>query len=107
MRLKTSGNGFRINIQRLRITFCNLKKKPKKDMIKANIGGNSVLAIITNNLRNRRLFFLILRRTGYFTIDMEKYYCGNTIYIMPIDDKYLLGILNSRIFFFYYCTVSS
>jgi type I restriction-modification system DNA methylase subunit/predicted type IV restriction endonuclease len=40
---------------------------------------------------------------GNFTLDDDgKYYCSNTAYIIGSDDKYLLGLLNSKLITFYY-----
>jgi hypothetical protein len=40
---------------------------------------------------------------GNFTFDWEgKFYCVNTAYIIPSTNKYLLGVLNSRLMTFYY-----
>jgi len=40
---------------------------------------------------------------GNFTLDGEgKYYCVNTAYIMSNSEKYLLGILNSKLITFFY-----
>ena len=44
---------------------------------------------------------------GNFTMDLNGAYCANTAYIIPVDDKYLLGILNSRLITFVYQNISS
>ena len=45
---------------------------------------------------------------GNFTLDIEgNFYCGNTGYIIGSDDKYLLGILNSKLITWYYRNISS
>lgn len=45
---------------------------------------------------------------GNFTFDCEgKYYSVNTTYIIPTDDKYLLGILNSSLITQFYKSISS
>ncbi len=41
------------------------------------------------------------------TYDSNKNYCVNTAYIIPLDDKYLLGILNSNLIQFIYTKISS
>jgi adenine-specific DNA-methyltransferase len=41
------------------------------------------------------------------TYDNKGFYCVNTAYIIPVDDKYLLGILNSKLVHFYYLKISS
>ena len=41
-------------------------------------------------------------------IDRNKnFYCANTAYIVPVDDKFLLGILNSSLVQYYYSKISS
>ena len=44
---------------------------------------------------------------GNFTYDSDGIFCGNTAYIIPVDDKYLLGILNSKLITFIYSSISS
>jgi len=45
---------------------------------------------------------------GNFTFDEKgEYYCGNTAYIIGSDDKYLLGLLNSKLITFYYKNTSA
>ncbi|MGE0637788.1 MAG: TaqI-like C-terminal specificity domain-containing protein [Bacteroidia bacterium] len=39
--------------------------------------------------------------------DDKNFYCVNTAYIIPVDDKFLLGILNSNLVHYYYSKVSS
>jgi len=41
------------------------------------------------------------------TYDTESYFCGNTAYIIPVEDKFLLGILNSNLIQFCYSKLSS
>jgi hypothetical protein len=41
------------------------------------------------------------------TYDINKFYCVNTAYIIPKDDKYLLAILNSNLIQFLYLNISS
>jgi adenine-specific DNA-methyltransferase len=45
--------------------------------------------------------------TVSFTYDTEGYFGGNTIYFIPTDDFYLLGVLNSKVVEFFYKQVSS
>jgi len=55
-----------------------------------------------------KIIFPDMAPRGYFTLDEEgKYYCLNSGYIIPVCDKYLLGILNSKVFSFYYGNISS
>jgi predicted type IV restriction endonuclease len=45
---------------------------------------------------------------GNFTLDKNgNYYCGNTAYIIGSNDKYLLGLLNSKLITFYYKNTSA
>ncbi|MBU4219926.1 MAG: Eco57I restriction-modification methylase domain-containing protein [Actinobacteria bacterium] len=45
---------------------------------------------------------------GRFTLDIEgRYYCLNTAYIISSIDRYLLGILNSKLIAFFYGNISS
>jgi hypothetical protein len=39
-----------------------------------------------------------------FTMDQEGFFANQKCYIIPINDKYLLGILNSKIMMFYFST---
>ncbi|MYE27070.1 MAG: N-6 DNA methylase [Chloroflexi bacterium] len=44
---------------------------------------------------------------GNFTYDADDAFCANTAYIIPVDDKYLLGVLNSKLITFIYSSISS
>jgi hypothetical protein len=44
---------------------------------------------------------------GNFILDDQETYCVNTCYIISNSDKYLLGILNSKLITFFYSKVSS
>lgn len=39
--------------------------------------------------------------------DISKAFCVNTAYIIPIDDKFLLGLLNSKLVLFFYSNITS
>jgi len=41
------------------------------------------------------------------TYDDKGFYCVNTAYIIPIDDKLILAILNSKVTHFYYSRITS
>jgi type I restriction-modification system DNA methylase subunit len=41
------------------------------------------------------------------TYDTDNFYCVNTAYIIPVDDKYLLALLNSNLINYFYSKVSS
>ena len=47
-----------------------------------------------------------LRGNFYFD-DSGKFYSANTTYFIPTDDKYLLGLLNSRLITYYYGNISA
>jgi hypothetical protein len=44
---------------------------------------------------------------GNFILDNEKKYCVNTCYVIGSSEKYLLGILNSKLITFFYSRLSS
>ena len=45
---------------------------------------------------------------GYFTLDISgSFYCGNTVYFLVTDQKFLLGILDSKLITFYYSKVAA
>lgn len=54
-----------------------------------------------------KIIFPDISIRGNFTLDTERKYIGNTGYIIPTDDLFLLGILNSKLFDFYYRQISS
>lgn len=41
------------------------------------------------------------------TFDTKNFYCVNTAYIIPVDDKFLLGVLNSNLIQYFYLSISS
>jgi hypothetical protein len=45
---------------------------------------------------------------GYFTLDTSgSFYCGNTVYFLVTDQKFLLGILDSKLITFYYSKIAA
>jgi hypothetical protein len=45
---------------------------------------------------------------GYFTLDVKgTFYCTNSVYMIISDQKYLLGLLNSKLITFYYSKVAA
>ena len=54
-----------------------------------------------------KIVFPDISQRGNFTLDLNGVYYGNTAYIMPVDDLFLLGLLNSDLFDFYYRQISS
>jgi type I restriction-modification system DNA methylase subunit len=43
-----------------------------------------------------------IAKESRMTFDTEKIYIANTGYIIPHEDKYLIGVLNSKLIYFYY-----
>jgi type I restriction-modification system DNA methylase subunit len=44
---------------------------------------------------------------GNFAYDAKSFFCVNTAYVIPVDDKYLLGVLNSTLITFCYRNITS
>lgn len=44
-----------------------------------------------------KIMFPDISVRGNFTLDFKHHFCGNTVYIMPCDDRYLVGIINSKL----------
>ena len=42
-----------------------------------------------------------------FTYDTQKYFLNNTTFMIPTENKYILGLLNSKLIFFYFTQISS
>lgn len=49
-----------------------------------------------------KIIYPDISQTGNFTIDRSNTYLANTGYLIPYPENYLLGILNSRLFSFFY-----
>ena len=49
-----------------------------------------------------KIVFPDIAKSSRMTYDKQSYFIGNTAYIIPVDDLFLLGILNSKIIYFYY-----
>ncbi len=54
-----------------------------------------------------KIIFTEISTKGQFTYDNEKNYCDATAYIMASNDKYLLGILNSKLCTYVFSKISS
>lgn len=54
-----------------------------------------------------KIIYPDIAKESRFTLDTEGYYLTNTAYFIPSSDKYVLGILNSKLVFNYYKRVSS
>ncbi|MEX2410813.1 MAG: TaqI-like C-terminal specificity domain-containing protein, partial [Candidatus Paceibacterota bacterium] len=54
-----------------------------------------------------KIIYPDIAKESRFTLDTEGYYLTNTSYFIPSSDKYVLGVLNSKLVFNYYKRVSS
>ena len=55
-----------------------------------------------------KIVFPDISLRGNFTTDAAgKLHCGNTAYIIPVEDLYLLGLLNSELMNYLYRNISS
>lgn len=60
-----------------------------------------------NRFTDSKILYLVFQVKPAFTYDNTGYYANNAVWIIPKDDKYLLGILNSKVGWFMisnYCT---
>lgn len=53
-------------------------------------------------LDNPKIIFPDIAVKPRFTIDDNGYYGANTVYFIPLNDRYLLGLLNSNLGYFYF-----
>jgi hypothetical protein len=53
-------------------------------------------------LDNPKIVFPDIAKGPRFYLDKEGHYCSNTVYFIPGDDLFLLGLLNSKVGFFYF-----
>ncbi|WP_434084071.1 TaqI-like C-terminal specificity domain-containing protein [Fodinibius saliphilus] len=60
-----------------------------------------------NEFEKPKIIYPDIAKERRFTLDTEGYYLTNTAYFIPSSDKYVLGILNSKLVFNYYKRVSS
>ncbi len=54
-----------------------------------------------------KIMYQVLQVKNAFTFDIQGLYCNNSVWFIPKDDKYLLGLLNSKLGWFLisnYCT---
>jgi type I restriction-modification system DNA methylase subunit len=54
-----------------------------------------------------KIIYAEIATRGQFTLDTDNYYSETTTYIIPLDSKYLLGILNSKLITFIFAKISS
>jgi hypothetical protein len=56
----------------------------------------------------QKIFYPDIAPRGYFTYDESgNYYCANSCYFIASNQKYLLGILNSKLITFYYSKIAA
>jgi hypothetical protein len=53
-------------------------------------------------LENPKIIFPDISTTCRFTLDQRGYFGANTVYFLPTADFFLLGLLNSKLAFFYF-----
>jgi len=58
-------------------------------------------------LEKPKIVFPDIAKDSRFAHDNMGFYLANTAYLIPIDDKFLLGILNSRLIFAYFRRTAS
>jgi hypothetical protein len=54
-----------------------------------------------------KIIYMEIALTGQFTLDENHFYGDTTTYILGSDSKYLLGILNSKLWTFWFSNISS
>lgn len=54
-----------------------------------------------SEFEKRKIVYPNICKMPRFTFDDENFYLNNACYFLPIDDKYLLGLLNSRLIWLY------
>jgi hypothetical protein len=59
------------------------------------------------SMDNNKIIFPDIATMPRFAFDTVGYYGSNTTYFIPRDDLYLLGILNSKVAFFYFSRICS
>ncbi|MDA8077688.1 MAG: Eco57I restriction-modification methylase domain-containing protein [Nitrospiraceae bacterium] len=48
-----------------------------------------------------------IAQSPQFCWDNDKFFAGNTVYFMPTEEKWLVGLLNSQVIWWFYTSVSS
>jgi hypothetical protein len=59
-----------------------------------------------NEFEQSKILYPTLADQGSFTLDEEGVLADQTCYFIPSADKYLLGVLNSTLLFFYFCNIA-
>ena len=57
-------------------------------------------------LRKPKIIYACVAQRGTFVLDQEGTFVDKTCYFIPSDDKYLLGLLNSRLMFYYFASIA-
>jgi len=60
-----------------------------------------------SEFENLKIIYAEIAINGQFTLDNENYFSDSTSYILGSDSKYLLGILNSKLWSFIFSKMSS
>jgi len=61
-----------------------------------------------SEFEKQKIFYPDIAPKGYFTLDESaSFYCANSCYFLASDEKYLLGLLNSKLITFYYSKKSA
>lgn len=59
-----------------------------------------------NEFEKPKIVYPSVAQRGRFALDTQGTYVDKTCYFIPSDDKYLLGLLNSTLLFFYYSQIA-
>ncbi|MGD0172872.1 MAG: TaqI-like C-terminal specificity domain-containing protein [Anaerolineales bacterium] len=57
-------------------------------------------------LRKPKIIYASVAQRGTFVLDEEGTFVDKTCYFIPSDDKYLLGLLNSKMMFYYFASLA-
>jgi hypothetical protein len=57
-------------------------------------------------LRKPKIIYASVAQRGTFVLDEEGTFVDKTCYFIPSDDKYLLGLLNSKLMFYYFASIA-
>jgi type I restriction-modification system DNA methylase subunit len=57
-------------------------------------------------LRKPKIIYASVAQNGNFVLDEEGTFVDKTCYFIPTDDKYLLGLLNSKLLFYYFSHIA-
>lgn len=57
-------------------------------------------------LRKPKIIYASVAQRGTFVLDEEGTFIDKTCYFIPSNDKYLLGLLNSKLMFYYFASIA-